>query len=86
MNPHAAYLVAFVDDLQAIAEIGVYSEPRPTCSTKLTPVVIVFFKGRTYHEASDDLRSWVRANFATLRRTLPLGDRKRWTAFHGEDA
>lgn len=67
-----AHLVIFLDRADTIVDVGVYSEPHPTCTLEVRPVSIVLFEGPSYREACEELRAWVRANYHILTRTLPI--------------
>lgn len=67
-----AHLVVFLDAANAIVDVGVYSEPHPTCPLEVRPVSVVCFEGESFREASAELRAWVRANYHALTRTGPV--------------
>ena len=73
-----AYLVLFLDETDAIVDVGVFSEPMPTTTNPCRPLVLVSFHGRGYREAAAELRAWVRQNHSVLVNTIPLGCVSRW--------
>jgi len=66
---YTAYLVVF-NDIQArtIRSAGIYSEPSPTTAQGIQPICIAEIVSlRTYAEAEQSMRHWVRNSGALLK-------------------
>ena len=80
-----AYLVAFIDTKikpPIVQDIGIFSEPSPTCSLRFRPVLLHEVTGTNYEDAEKRLSQIIKTNpefqWCEAFRT------PRWGAFDAE--
>jgi len=68
----SAYLIVFLDEHTKIVRAGIYSEPSPTTTDRVRPLVIAKVDGESYAIALSNMLEWLRGSRAIYDMCFPF--------------